>query len=275
MSWLGIVDGGRGEYARNGLNTLPAARVVAVYVFLASGEIIDRGALHVHGERPLGVIRDTTSPFDGPWLVLSGVSTGPDSETDSHGCLGIIVASIRGSIRERPDQRAINIPFQLFRSPMGGVIVEVISRIGRDGVVDGTVIGREVAFAEVIGFYICSIAADKFPVHLVEIVGLEHNGRDDALAGCRAHYDGYRAEEDVELGLNSGGVAFLGDGKLGSIVAIVEGASGDIESLVDSSRGVEVESVIETESRVRRAGQGRIHRIAGRPCLGEDWCEQN
>lgn len=66
---------------------------------------------------------------------------------------------------------------------------------------------------------------DRYPVDLVEVVGLEDGGADDAGAVGSAHHDLEVAEEDVKVGFDCGGVTLLVDGELGA-----EGGAGDVSS---------------------------------------------
>lgn len=66
---------------------------------------------------------------------------------------------------------------------------------------------------------------EVYPVDLVEVVGLEDGGADDAGAVGSAHHDLEVAEEDVEVGFDGGSVALLVDGELGA-----ERGAGDVSS---------------------------------------------
>lgn len=64
----------------------------------------------------------------------------------------------------------------------------------------------------------------SYPVNLVEIIRLKHDTADDAGTGGCLQGDRYFAEEDVEVALDGGSIAFLADGKLGAVGACLDGA---------------------------------------------------
>jgi hypothetical protein len=98
-----------------------------------------------------------------------------------------------------------------------------------------------------------SIAAHELPIHLIKIVRLEHNRRDDALTSRSLHNNRYRAKEDIELRLNCRTLAFLVDDELSAISAVNERAIGDVEGVGDSGGFVEQEVVSNSKSRIIRA----------------------
>ncbi|KAL9037122.1 MAG: hypothetical protein Q9214_005838, partial [Letrouitia sp. 1 TL-2023] len=85
------------------------------------------------------------------------------------------------------------------------------------------------------------------------VVGLQHNTADDADAGRGAQVNFDFAEEEVESGLDSRGIAFGVDGELGAVIAIVDCASGGVPDVVVRGGGGEVEEVRESKGGVRRA----------------------
>ena len=77
-----------------------------------------------------------------------------------------------------------------------------------------------ISLAVVICFCVGGVAADELPIDLVQIVGFQHYGADDPLsAGCFQPYLHF-AEEDVEVRLDGGRVAFVFNGEFGAIEAV-------------------------------------------------------
>ena len=117
------------------------------------------------------------------------------------------------------------------------------------------------------------IAAHEFPVHLVEVVGLEHNGRDDAgaIGGLHDHRDD--AEEDVEGRLDCGRITRLMNGELGAPAVVGHGPGGSVPYDGIGVLNGEVEGSICSESRIIRT-VGCVEWIARRPRLSEGGAEE-
>ena len=80
-------------------------------------------------------------------------------------------------------------------------------------------------------------------------------------------------EEDVELRLDSRGIALLVDRELGSISTIGERSGSDVEGISDGGRSVENESMIQSKGQIGRAS--RIQRVTGGPRLSENRSEKS
>ena len=112
-----------------------------------------------------------------------------------------------------------------------------------------------------------AIPAHELPINLVKIVGFEDNRGDNALTTGSLHDDADRPKEDVELRLDRGGIALLGNGELSSIAAVGESSGSDVEGVGDGFRGIKDKVV--TDSQCGVGGAGRIEGIAEGPGLGE------
>ncbi len=164
------------ENLRQDFDTCERSALVGPFVGGAGREIIDGGALDGHGVGALGVISQSTCPFNRAVRVV-GISSRPDAHPNGHRGLRVVVSPIRGGIWESSHERAINVPFELIGRPVNGVVVEPRSRIGSVGerVVDRTVVGCRVAFSKVIGLSMRAISSQELPIHLIQIVRLEHD----------------------------------------------------------------------------------------------------
>lgn len=222
---------GSGECLLEDLDALPATGRVAVFVLSPSARVRDTNRLDRHGVRAFAVVCQTARPFNGSFRKAR-VTTSPDTKAQVHGRLWEIFASVRVGVQQGADDVAVDVPIQLLCRPVESVVVEcVLWRL--NWIVDRAVIARRISLAEIVRLHIAVVPAHELPVHLVEIVGLEHHGRDDALAGRRLHDDLNLAEEEVEVGLHGGGVETLIYGEFGAVAAVVDRAGGGIP---DSAR---------------------------------------
>ena len=100
---------------------------------------------------------------------------------------------------------------------------------GADGVVDswvrGAVVAGGVVLAEEVGLDLGVDAAQPLPVDLVEVVGLEDEGADDAGARGSPGDDGDGAEEDVLVGAHGRGLVGLCDDEVGAIGIVGDGSA--------------------------------------------------
>jgi hypothetical protein len=58
------------------------------------------------------------------------------------------------------------------------------------------------------------IQDNSHPVNLVKVVRLQHSSTDNTSAICSSHLNLDPTEEDIEVALDSRGIALLGDGEL-------------------------------------------------------------
>ena len=268
---LGVFRGRGGGCLLGGLDTLPTARLVAVFVLAAGGEIGYTSTSDVHGVGTLFVVGQPTRPFNCA-VGVGGVSTGPDTDSNVHGGLREVLSVIRIFVMEGADEVPVNVPFDLLSCPERGVVVEVLLRL-IDRIVDSTVVGRSVALSKVVGFSVGIVDAHEFPIDFVQIVGFEDDAADDSLARGGFQPDLDDAEEKVELGLDRGGFASHGDGHSGAIGPVLDCASGGVPDSGVSGRFGEVKGVVHAQCRICRAA-GAVQGIASSPCLGLNHCNQ-
>lgn len=239
----------------------PAAGGVAVFVLgdVAVG-VGDADRLHGHGVGAARVVGQAAGPFDGA-VGEFGVAAGPDPQADVHRGLGEVDAAVGVGGEEGAHDLPVDVPVDFAFGPVGGVVVPVGLWVG-DWVVDGAVEGGGVAFAEVVGFHVGGVAAHEFPVDFVEVIGFEHDGRDDALAagGFHDHFD--LAAEDVEVCLHGGGVAALVNCELCTVIALVDGSGCGVPHCRGHDGVGEVYAVVgDAEGGVERT-VGFLHGIA-------------
>lgn len=131
-----------------------------------------------------------------------------------------------------------------------------------------TIIARRVPLAEIIGLNVRGVASDEFPVHLIQIVGLEDDAADDspACGGSHPYFD--FAEEEVEFGLDGGGFALGVDREFGARGAVFDDARGGVPGAAGGG-GDEVVGVVCAEGGVGGAG-GCVEGVAGCEGLGGD-----
>ena len=67
------------------------------------------------------------------------------------------------------------------------------------------------------------VDTEELPVDLVEVIALEDDGADDALARSGFHGDIDTAEEEVEVGLDGRRLSLLGDAELCALGVVVDG----------------------------------------------------
>src|SRR5271170_335289 len=165
------------------LDALPAPGRVAVFVLGPSARVRNTNRLDRHGVRALAVVCHTARPFNCP-VRKASITTSPDTQAQVHRRLWEIFAPVRVGVHQCADYVAIDVPIQLLSRPVESVVVECLLWC-LNWIVDRAGIARRVSLAEIVRLYIAVVPAHELPVHLVEIVGLEHHGRDDALTGRR------------------------------------------------------------------------------------------
>lgn len=130
------------------------------------------------------------------------------------------------------------------------------------------VITRDISLAEIIRLYMCGIAAEEFPVDFIEIIGLEDDAADDAVADGGFHPYLELTEEEVEFGLDCRCVAAGVDGKLGARGTVFDEAGGGVPSAAGGG-GDEVVGVVCTKGCVGGA-VGGVEGVARGSGLGSD-----
>ena len=215
LGWWGGQDLQGGGVAGDDLDGLRGSGRVAVFVFAAGGVVGHADGLHEHCVGGFGVVYFSAGPLDGVVVVVF-VAAGPDADADVHGCLWVVCPSVCVVVRQRTYDGAVDVPFQRLIRPAGGIVVVALGRV--------PVVGQRVpfcpfdgvggvAFSVVVALGVGVVVADEFLVYFIQIVGLQYDAADYALAWGSFQPDLDFAEEYVELGLDGGGVAFLGDGE--------------------------------------------------------------
>lgn len=101
----------------------------------------------------------------------------------------------------------------------------------RDRVVHAAVVCGGVALAKVVGLDLGEVATEPLPINLVEIVGLEDEGGDDALAS-RGLQDNLDApEEEVPWRLDRGCIRLGVDNELGAICTKLQAGAIELSEL--------------------------------------------
>ena len=134
----------------------------------------------------------------------------------------------------------VNDPFDALTGPVDRVGME-LGLWAIDWIVDRSVVGSGVAFAEEVGLdskvdvsiwnYLdvlqhrhshCRVAPQELPINLIEIIRLEDNRADDTSTRCGLHLHINPAEEDVEVCLDGRRFASLCNCELGTRAAIFD-----------------------------------------------------
>ena len=124
-----------------------------------------------------------------------------------------------------------------------------------------------IPLAIIIILHMRSVATNDLPIDLIQVVGLQHDGRDDPLAGGSLHPHLHDPEEQIEFRLDGGGVALLVDGESGAGGGgVVDCACGEVPRVTGLGGG-EVEGMVGGEGGV--GGAGAVEWVAGGPGLGE------
>lgn len=207
-----------------------------VGVFVGGGRVVvdNLDGLDIHGEGTSSVVSFTTSPLNGTLAVVR-VTTSPDADLDTHGSLRVILAVQGIGILQSADNLAVQNPLNAAGRPIDSIGVEGLFG-GRHIHGSVAVVRSGVALTEVVGLDIVVISTNlllfsklemiKFgyvtkwykahPVNLVQVIRFQHGGADDTRAVGSSHLNLDPAEEDVEVTLNGGSIALLGDGELGT-----------------------------------------------------------
>lgn len=135
----------------------PRAGVVTVGVRLGRVVVDNFDRLDVHGEGRLRVVRPAAGPLDGARRIR-WVAASPDAQPHAHRRLRVARAALGGGVGQGAHESAVDVPGDVLFGPFHGVRVEVVLRL-LDGGPGEAVIGRGVAFTEVIGLDPMVIAA--------------------------------------------------------------------------------------------------------------------
>ena len=272
-----------GRIAGNGRDTLPRARPIPVPIFLPAAEIRHPRRSHRHRVGPLGVIDLPARPRHRV-VVVARIPRRPDAQPHLTRRLRVRSPAVRILVLQRPDQGAVDVPLQFLLRPCGCVVVEPVLRAAAAAAAAGAVtvvvvvVGHGIplgarngiggiALAIVIVLHVRGVAADDLPVDLVEVVGLEHDGRDDPGPARRLHPHLHDPEEEVEFRLDGRGVALLVDREgRPRRCRVVDRPRREVPSAARLG-GREVERVVGGEGGVGRAGA--VEWVAGCPGLGE------
>ena len=171
---------------------------------------------------PQGRIKRT----DGSLRIIR-ITTSPDTNLDHHRSLRVLVA-VRSRRCQNTDSLTIDSPNNLGACPVNGVGVKsvVIPLVGMKGT---TIVAAGVAFAEVICLHLSIVAAQPFPINLVQVVGLQDSAADNTRSrrGFNRVLDS--TEHDVPARLDQGPITLFGDCEGSSIGAIVGDSPGGSE----------------------------------------------
>ena len=140
--------------------------MVAVDILGAGGVVLDHDGPDLHGEGTLCVVGRSARPLDGARAV-GGVTTAPRTELDLHRSLGVLVLGV--GWLERSDGHAIDLPDNLVRCPVDGVLL-VAGLAAGVCVESAAVVSRRLALSEVVGLRFIGVCAEPLPVDLVERV---------------------------------------------------------------------------------------------------------
>lgn len=206
---------------------MEASGQITVAVLGSRSIILNGDRLDVHDVGTLGQIDISTSPVAGPlscW-VGSGFGIGtsnPVTHLDQHGSLWEVLASKSQSIgvEKSAGQGTIDIPFNIFRGPVNGVLVVRFDRSG-NWMVNSTIIGGRVSLSEEVALNRGVGGSEPLPINLVEIIGLENERADGTGSRAGLHSDGDLSEEDVFSTLDGRRVGLRRDGKLSTVCSRV------------------------------------------------------
>jgi hypothetical protein len=230
-----------GTLSLSGLDDLDGFEATGLVgpLVLSSGRVVGNlDRVDAHAERCLGVIGLSASPLNRA-LIVRGVTTSPDTDADSGGGLREVLSAVGIAVVEGADGRIVNQPGEGLGSPVKRIGVELGHSVA-DCRRNHAVVGRGVALAEVVHLDLVGDTTNELPVNLIKILGLEDNGRDDTLASGSLGLDLDVSEVEIALGLDSRGIALLGENKVGAGRAVRERAGSLLPALDALSSGLEV-----------------------------------
>jgi len=184
-------------------------------------------------------------------LGVAGITTGPYTDLDHHGRLGVLIGGRRAG-RESTNGLSVDGPDNLFTGPVHGVSVPFVLVI-RVSVECAAAVAARVSFAEIVRLHFGGFGSEPFPVNFVQIIGLQDGTADNARSWSCLDGEFDLAEHDVPAGLDQRPVTLLGNGESGTIGVIVCDAS-DSRKLIGGTRGEVVNLIGCTQGSIRGAG---------------------
>lgn len=216
-----LVDSLAGPVSELDLDALGTARVVTVRILFdvlagggaAASVVGDLDVLIVGLEGTVGEVGQTAGPGNSAWFVaLEAGDPGPKLDL-SRGSREASAGLFRG---EGALDGTVHGPFDTAGGPVDGVLVE-LARDAVDGVEPAKLVVVLIALGEDVGLNSVGVRADGLPVNLVEVVGEEHDGANDARAGGGLHLNLDATKKDVLLGADGRGLAAGIHGTDGSV----------------------------------------------------------
>lgn len=153
--------------------------------------------------------------------VIGVETTDPATHLNLHWCLWVTGSSVRGRIivGQGSKRDIVDGPDDTIGIPIDSVGVEGIDRFISCNC-EATIIRRRVTLSEEVGLNMTIVAAQPFPVYLIEVIGLEDEAANDTDAGGGSNLCGNLAEEDVLGGDDCWCFVGLGDAELCSLPAV-------------------------------------------------------
>lgn len=180
------------------MDTLPRSRLVAVLVLLALGVVGDPRALDIHSIRPVVVVRLTARPGDGP-VVVRLVACSPNTQPHMHRRLREAFAPFSVIVEKLTHRSTIDEPRDALVRPARRVVVKPALRVADRIPLRARRRRSDISLAIVVRLPVRGVCPRELPVHLVEVIGLEHHAADDSLARRGFHPDFYLAKENIEF----------------------------------------------------------------------------
>lgn len=117
------------------------------------------------------------------------------------------------------DDVAIDGEFDALAGPVDGVLVETVLVAGIV-LPDGTVEDAVPTSSKEVGLHLTAVAADPFPINLVQTIRQHHDTAHDALSWGGLDFNLEMAEHDVELRLDGWVLALFVDGEGDAVFAV-------------------------------------------------------
>ena len=140
-------------------------------------------------------------------------------------------------------------------------VVVVSGLRGRNGIVDGAIIGSGVALSKVVGLNMSSVATQEFPIDFIKIIRFENDAANNTLASCCLHDDGNDTEEDVKIGLDGWRVTATVDNEFAALIGPLDLSSCSIPDLRIGHCSIPLEGSVRAQGRIDGA-IGGVERIA-------------
>lgn len=124
--------------------------------------------LDAHAEWNICIVGWTASPVYSS-LAVAWVTSGPDTETDTHRGLWVARTTLSITIVECAYIDTVNDPFEGLWRPVDSVCV--VGRLrSSNTVVGSSIVGGSVSLPEVVGLDLCSIGASELPIDFVQVI---------------------------------------------------------------------------------------------------------